>query len=96
MPNPSRVEVLQGAEELVHEVAEVLVRDRLVALDDPVQVGVHELRHLVHVVELGARGRRLQVDQVDDVVVLEQPEQLDLAQRALGVLVDVERVDDLL
>jgi len=62
MPNPSRVEVLQGAEELVHEVAEVLVRDRLVALDDPVQVRVHELRHLVHVVELGARGGRLQVE----------------------------------
>ena len=52
---------------LVHEVPEVLVGERLVAPNDLVQVCVHQLRDLVHIAEVGSRGRRLDVDQRDDL-----------------------------
>ena len=45
----------------------MLIGQRLVAPDDLVQVCIHELRNFVHVVEISLRGRRLNVDQRDDL-----------------------------
>ena len=47
MPHIRRVDILEGTEYLVHEVAEMLVRQRLIASDDLVQIGVHQLRDLI-------------------------------------------------
>lgn len=47
----SRVKIEQAAQDLVHKVLHVLVGERLAGADDLRQVGVHEIRHNVHVIK---------------------------------------------
>ena len=47
---PSKMQVLDAAQHLVQEVAHALVVQ--VHLDDLAQVGVHQLHHQVHILEL--------------------------------------------
>ena len=90
----ARVDVLEAAEELVEEVLDVLVGERLRRADHLVQVGVHQVRHHVQV---GAVGRAAhQVADADDILVVEVEEELDLAERALGGRLVLEDVADLL
>jgi hypothetical protein len=80
------VDVLDAPQDLIHKVLYVVVRERLGALEDLVEVGVHQLAHYVDVLELLVpAGRPRQVQDVDDVLVLEVPEQAQLAKGALGV-----------
>mmetsp|Transcript_105847 Transcript_105847/g.294711 ORF Transcript_105847/g.294711 Transcript_105847/m.294711 type:complete len:430 (+) Transcript_105847:189-1478(+) len=81
------VHVLEAAQDLVEEVLRVAVGETLAAADDAVQVALVELRDDVEVLEVLRLGRpRLQVHNLHDVVMRAQvPQQLDLAQDALGV-----------
>jgi hypothetical protein len=90
------VDVLHSLEDLVEEVLDVLVREVVLRVDDLVQVGLHEVEHDVDVDERLILRRRDEIAQADDILVLEVPEHLDLAQDALRVDQIVERVDDLL
>lgn len=83
---------------LVDEILEVLIGEGLPRSDDPVHVGLHEVRDDVDVLEVGrVRGDRHDVGDGDDVLVaVEVPEQLDLPDDALGVHQVAEHVADLL
>lgn len=61
------VDVLEAAEDLVHEILHVFIRERLVGDDDLVQVRVHEFRHDVDVLEVLVGFRFHNVQQVDDL-----------------------------
>ena len=63
----------------------VVVGEVAVGLDDLVQVGLHELEDHVDVLEVVRAGGKHDVLDLDDVGVLQQPHQLDLAQDADGV-----------
>jgi hypothetical protein len=47
-----RVNGVDAAQDLVEEILEVLVGQRLLAVDDVVKIRVHQLRHNVHVLPL--------------------------------------------
>ena len=83
---------------LVHEVLDVLERERLARVDDAVEVGLHQVGDDVHVEPVGRaqRRRRQDVDDVDHVLVIKLPQQLELTQHALRVGDVVERARDLL
>ena len=49
MYDPSRVNVLEGPEDLIEEVLNVLDLQLLLGLDHPVQVGLHQLRNQIYV-----------------------------------------------
>jgi hypothetical protein len=91
-----RVHVLEGLEDLVDEVLDVVYAERLLRVDDPVQVSLHEVAHNVDIVEGCEAGRAQDVHDVDDVVVAELAQQLDLSQDALGVYEVVKGVRHLL
>ena len=82
-----RVDVLEAAEDLVHEVLEMLLRQRLARADDAVQVALHEVGDDVRVREILGVGRHgADVQDLDHVLVrVEVAQQLDLAQNALGI-----------
>mmetsp|Transcript_10913 Transcript_10913/g.27526 ORF Transcript_10913/g.27526 Transcript_10913/m.27526 type:complete len:305 (+) Transcript_10913:506-1420(+) len=91
-----RVDVLEAPEQLVDEVLAVLVAERLRGANDLVQVRVHELIKDVHVFEDLPVGRWQDIPNLDDVFVLEVPQELNLAEHALGVDDVLEGVADLL
>ena len=76
MDHVAAVDVLDAAEDLVHEVLHVVAAERLPCLYDLVQVGVHELRHDVDVLEGAHLYRRQDVEDGDDVFVLHYAENL--------------------
>ena len=49
MYDPSRVDVLEGSEDLIEEVLDVLYLQLLLGLDHSVQVGLHQLRYQIYV-----------------------------------------------
>jgi hypothetical protein len=89
------VDVLERAEYLVHEVSEMLVRQGLVAADNLVQVSVHQLRDLVHVRKFRPRSRGLNVNESDNVLVVQEPQQLDLSKCSLRIGLVIEGIADL-
>ena len=76
-----RVDGLEAAEDLVDEVLDVVVGERLLAVDDVVQVRVHQLEREVDVIPLINRPgrRRHDVAQVEDVLVVEVLQQANLS-----------------
>ena len=58
MEDMRRVEVLEAAQELVHEVLDVLVRQPLIRRDDALEVALVQLRHEVQRVEILRVPRR--------------------------------------
>mmetsp|Transcript_68291 Transcript_68291/g.213604 ORF Transcript_68291/g.213604 Transcript_68291/m.213604 type:complete len:378 (+) Transcript_68291:256-1389(+) len=89
------VEVEEAAEDLVGEVLMVLVVQHLLGVDDLVEVRLHEVRDDVDVVKIGVVWR-VHVQDANDVVVLEVPQELDLAQDPLAVHEVAEGVRNLL
>jgi hypothetical protein len=47
--DPSRVDVLEGSEDLIEEVLDMLYLQFLLGLDHSVQVGLHQLRYQIYV-----------------------------------------------
>ena len=86
MDDPVGVSEAQAAQQLVKEVLEVRVTERLRALDDAVQVRVEELHDDVELVGgAGALGHD-EVLEADDVGMLAKPaHEPDFAQRVLAV-----------
>jgi len=82
---------------IVEEVLEVLLGERLLGVDDVVQVGVHQLRDDVHVLPrpLALDGRQ-DVHQPQHVVVPKVAQDFDLAQQPLAVDDVLKRLGDLL
>jgi hypothetical protein len=77
---------------------EVLIGQRLLGSDDLVQVSVHQLIHEVNVLEalLGRSWRLHDVYKLDNVFVLELPEQRNLTKSPPGVCLILECVLNLL
>mmetsp|Transcript_34221 Transcript_34221/g.114201 ORF Transcript_34221/g.114201 Transcript_34221/m.114201 type:complete len:219 (-) Transcript_34221:6-662(-) len=92
------MQVAERAEGLPEDVLDVLVRQRLAAVDNAVEVGVVQPRHQVDVAPAAAgEGRRGQhVQQLQNVGVAEHAEQPHLPQQPLGVRPVREWVEDLL
>ena len=66
------VDVEAAAEELVHKVLAVIVRQVLARVDDSVHVGLHEVGDDVDVLVAGLGWRLLHVNEADDVFVVEE------------------------
>ena len=87
-----RVDVLEAAQYLVEEVADVVVAE-LLSVEQLRQVGLHQRLDDVDVAH-SLDGRRADdVDDVDDVLVAEAGENLDLPQRSLAVRLVLEGGD---
>lgn len=61
----------EAAKELVDKILNMVFREVLAGVDDPVQVGLHELGDDVDVSVAGLGFRLHEIDHVDDVLVLE-------------------------
>ena len=90
----ARVQVLRGAEQLVHDVALVNILQDVALPNHVVEVRVHELEDQV---EVAVILRPMDVEQLDNVgVVAEGLEESDLPERPLGIRLVSEGVKDLL
>ena len=78
------MDVRQASEDLIEEVADVVVAQSL-CLQQLVKIGLHETLHDVHVSQAVHTDCPQDVPDVDDVLVLEPVEDLDLPQRPLAV-----------
>jgi hypothetical protein len=81
------VDVLEAAQDLVDKVLVVLVRQRLHAADDPVEITLVQLGDDVERIKLHNLGRAgHDIHDFDDVVMTSQmAQQLDLPQDALRI-----------
>ena len=70
MDDASRVDVEQAAQDLVDKVLHVLVCECLARADDLRQVGVHQVRHHVHVVKRVVRLGTDDVNQLEHLLLL--------------------------
>lgn len=68
----------------------------LVAANNLMEIGVHQLIYNVHVVEVLPRGRPDDVANCHDVLMVHVPQELDFSQSSLGIDSVVECVADLL
>ena len=94
MEDVACVDVLEAAQELVQEVLDVLVGERLRRADNLVQVCVHQRGDHVQV---GAPvGAAHEVADADDVLMVKVEEELDLAERTLRGRLVLEDVGDFL
>jgi hypothetical protein len=92
-----RVDKGEPAKRLEQKVLDMLLGERLLGVDDAVQVRLHELHGIVEVRVLAACGGLEDREDGDDVVVFfEVFEQLQLAQSALCDCLDLKRMLDLL
>ena len=92
MEDVGRVDVLEAPEDLVEEVADVVIAQPL-GLEKLVEVGLHEALHDVDVAETLDVDGTEDVADVDDVLVLEPVEDLDLPERSLAVGLVLEWAD---
>ena len=83
-------------QDLIDEILAVIVRQRLWRSYYLVEVGVHELIDKVYISEAGQHGRRQDVPQRNNVLVLYVAEEPDLPDQAAGVRGVVEGAADLL
>lgn len=97
MNDARTVNVLQAAQNLVHQELHVVVGQPLRA-DDVVQIGAHQVRHHVHLLKvlLPVAVRMEHVQQSDDVLVVHVLQQAQLAVGALRVHGRLERARQLL
>lgn len=80
------VDVLEGGEDLVGKVLEMLIGEDLSARDNLMEVGIHETGDNVNVLEVWAGSRRnVDVFDGDDVVVLEVAEKFHFAECSFAV-----------
>lgn len=92
-----RMNVLEGPQNLVHDVPRVLGRDGLRTLQHLVQVGLHQIVDDVEVVEARQRRGREHVAEGHDVLVTaEGPENPQLDERPPRVLRVLEDLGDFL
>eukprot|EP01139_Manchomonas_bermudensis_P015046 Amastigsp_a509387_154.p3 type:complete len:153 gc:universal Amastigsp_a509387_154:884-1342(+) len=96
MQDISRVDVLECAENLVHDVLAVVVREHIRGRADVVQVRVHQIRHNVDRLERVAILDNHKITDPDNVLVVKVREQPQLAKRPLGVNEVLKHVLDFL
>ena len=95
MDHARGVEVVEAAEHLIEEVLDVLAGQRLLRVDNAVQVGVQKIRNYIHVVKIVFWLRREEVHHADHVVMVEGPKEVDLAHNTLRVHQIFKRVGNL-
>mmetsp|Transcript_60966 Transcript_60966/g.108472 ORF Transcript_60966/g.108472 Transcript_60966/m.108472 type:complete len:218 (+) Transcript_60966:885-1538(+) len=88
------MDVEERTQDVVYEKLHVAVTKWLLRADDRVEVCIHELSDDVHFAEVRAR-RRNHIQQLNDTVVLEKPQESDFSQAPLAVNRIPERVGDL-
>jgi hypothetical protein len=91
----SPMNVLHSAQQLVHEKADVVVAERLGAVDDAVEVRVHELLHNVNVFKVGRVCWLQDFHDCHYVIVFQVAVQLHLAQQTLALNLIREHIRDL-
>ena len=96
MEHMGGVDILEATKGLVDEVLDVVVGELLGRLDDLVEVSVHELVHEVEVGKGGVGFGTHDVEEADEVLVAEVPQELHLAKGATGVDSIGERCGNLL
>mmetsp|Transcript_12581 Transcript_12581/g.33595 ORF Transcript_12581/g.33595 Transcript_12581/m.33595 type:complete len:272 (+) Transcript_12581:667-1482(+) len=93
--NAGAVQVYQATKYLVHKVLVMLLCERLLGVDDPVKVRLHQVSDYVDVLEVWA-GRREHVQDPYDIVMVKLPQQLHFPQDPLAIDEVIEGVADLL
>lgn len=83
--NVCGVQIKQASKQLVHEVTEVTVAQRLLRVDQTTKVCFHLFSHDVHVLIVSHVVWLLDVDQFDNVFVFKELQDLDLTQDALCI-----------
>mmetsp|Transcript_26258 Transcript_26258/g.56914 ORF Transcript_26258/g.56914 Transcript_26258/m.56914 type:complete len:203 (-) Transcript_26258:791-1399(-) len=96
MEHVGRMDVLQSSEELVQKVLDVIKGERLLRVDDPMKIGLHQLVANVDVVEVFdvPRKGRHHVGNTNNIFMMEVLEELDLTEDALGIDLVVEGAGD--
>lgn len=79
MVNAGRVNVLETAQDLVQEELDVIVRQRLRRLDDLREVRLHQLGHYIYFIEAGSVLRLKNSLDTEDVFVVQEPLNFELA-----------------
>ena len=82
MVNARRVNILETAQDLIKEELDVIVRQRLVRLDDLREVRLHELGHHVNFVEAGSVLRLENSLDTEHILVVQETLNFELAVRA--------------
>jgi hypothetical protein len=69
---------------LIEEELAVLVVQSLLGLDDGSEIRLHEFRNHIDAVEVIARARELDSDDRDNIVMLDETEDFEFSESALG------------
>ncbi len=94
MDDVKGVDVLDAAKELVDEVLEVIQRQCLRALNDLMQIRVHQFGDDVDIFEVAQGKRREDIHDADYIFVRDEPQEFGLADSALGFCCMRKRVGD--
>lgn len=85
MDDVGRVHIVATCQHLEHKVLQVIVRQVLPRVNDTVHVRLHQLSDDVDVFVTGGGRWLSNVDDLDDVLMVKEFEQLDLAHDSLGI-----------
>ena len=96
MDDFGRMNVFESSEKLVEKEFIVLFCERLFALDDGSEVGIHHLRDHVHILELLSGFGEDDGFDVDDILVFEQLQQSQFSESALSENLMLESLVDFL
>jgi len=83
--NVRGVDVEAPAQQLVHEVLNVVVGQVLPRVDHAMHVRLHQVRNNVNVLVASLAGWLRHINQRDDVLVVEEFQKFDLAHDSLGI-----------
>ncbi len=64
---------------LIDKVLNMIYAERLFTIDDPIQIGFHEVANYVHILEIFVRTGRKNVQDSNNVVMLNLSKQLNLS-----------------
>lgn len=72
MDNIGGVNVKTTAQQLIHEILAMIIREVLPRIDYSMHIGLHQVRNDVDVLVPGLRRRFLHVDEANNVLVVEE------------------------
>jgi hypothetical protein len=81
----SRVYVLQSSKYLIDKILNVLICQLILRIDNFVQISFHEVQNHVDVLEWLSWSRGNQVTKANNILVVEMPKKLHLANDSLSI-----------
>lgn len=91
-----RMHVFHSTQDLIEKVLHVINGQGLLGVDDPMEVGLHEICHNVHVTKIfhvSCEGRH-HIHNRDDVLVMKMFEEFNLSQDTLGIYLIMKGLGD--